>query len=379
MKKLLYSTTLLLLLLHPFLKGYSHEITFCGEKIPVTKDFVSKKLMNIIRQQVPYVNMVELRRNANQYFKIVEAYLKATGLPEDFKYLAIVESGFTQAVSPKGATGFWQFMEPTAKEYGLTVNESIDERNDIYKSTYAACRQLANYYNSIAREFKVYSWVLTAAAYNFGIGNMGKEIRRQGGDYFQMKLNEETANYVYKIIAVKELWEYPELYMKDFGYNLFSSGTTDLNKAPINNEHANPAEFSTMVVNVDVTKGNYPKELQAKELSKKELNETKNTVPEKAKIVRFIQAKITGKYNNFKEGGIISFTLVSDVQVGNKFTGRDNVIQGSGWFIDDRIFVDLGYGHHVVVYDKLDGHKGLNPSTLKRNVQVVLKVENSVN
>ena len=92
MKKLLYSTTLLLLLLQPFLKGYSHEITFCGEKIPVTKDFVSKKLMNIIRQQVPYVNMVELRRNANQYFKIVEAYLKATGLPEDFKYLAIVES-----------------------------------------------------------------------------------------------------------------------------------------------------------------------------------------------------------------------------------------------------------------------------------------------
>ena len=379
MKKLLYSTALLLLLLHASLKGYSHEITFCGEKIPVTNDFVSKKLMNIIRQQVPYVNMVELRRNANQYFKIVEAYLKATGLPEDFKYLAIVESGFTQAVSPKGAAGFWQFMAPTAKEYGLTVNESIDERNDIYKSTYAACRQLANYYNSIAREFKVYSWVLTAAAYNFGIGNMGKEIRRQGGDYFQMKLNEETANYVYKIIAVKELWEYPELYMKDFGYNLFSSGTTDLNKAPISSEHANPADFSTMVVNVDVTKGNYPKELQAKELSKKELNESKTNVPEKAKIVRFIQAKIMGRYKNFKEGGIISFTLVSDLQVGNKFTGRDNVIQGSGWFIDNRIFVDLGYGHNVVVYDKLDGQKGLNPSTLKKNVPVLLKVQNVVN
>ena len=379
MKKLLYSTTLLLLLLHPFFQGYSHEITFCGEKIPVTKDFVSKKLMNIIRQQVPYVNMVELRRNANQYFKIVEAYLKATGLPEDFKYLAIVESGFTQAVSPKGATGFWQFMAPTAKEYGLTVNESIDERNDIYKSTYAACRQLADYYNSIAREFKVYSWVLTAAAYNFGIGNMGKEIRRQGGDYFQMKLNEETASYVYKIIAVKELWEYPELYMKDFGYNLFSSKAADLNKAPANDELADATDFSTMIVNVDVAKGNYPKELQAKEVSKKELNETKTKVPEKATVVRFIQAKITGKHKNFQEGGIISFSLVSDLQVGNKFTGRENVIQGSGWFIDNRIFVDLGYDHNVVVYDGQDGQKGLIPSSLKKNVKVLLKVQNVVN
>jgi hypothetical protein len=100
-------------------------------------------------------------------------------------------------------------MKPTAEEYGLRVNEYIDERNDIYKSTYVACRQLADYYNGIASQFKIYSWVLTAAAYNFGIGNMSKAIRRQGTDYFQMELNNETANYVYKIIAVKELWEYP--------------------------------------------------------------------------------------------------------------------------------------------------------------------------
>lgn len=364
-----------------FFNGYAqvstHDIIFCGEKIPVSQDFISKKLMNVIRRQIPYVNLPELRRNANKYFSIVEAYLKATGLPEDFKYLAIVESGFKTAVSPKGATGFWQIMLPTAKEYGLTVNEFVDERNDIYKSTYAACRQLANYYNGIAKEFKIYSWVLTAAAYNFGIGNMGKAIRKQGKDYFQMNLNEETANYVYKIIAVKELWEYPELYMKDFGYNVFNAQAAGLIQNIANYNNTDAADFSTMVINVDAKSSNYPTQIKTKELSKNESNVKSSLLPvEQTKTVKFVTAIITGKYKKFKEGDIVSFTLVSDLQVGNRYTGKKNIIQGVGWVIDNRVFVDLGYEHNVIVYDQTDSQKGLTLASLKSKTPVLLKVHN---
>lgn len=377
MKEVVCKIACFLFLFTGFLKVYCHDIIFCGEKIPVSNDFVSKKLMNVIRRQIPYVNMPELRRNANQYFSIVEAYLKATGLPEDFKYLAIVESGFKTAVSPKGATGFWQIMLPTAKEYGLTVNEFVDERNDIYKSTYAACRQLANYYNGIAKEFKINSWVLTAAAYNFGIGNMGKAIRKQGKDYFQMNLNEETANYVYKIIAVKELWEYPELYMKDFGYNLFNSNVSVSKKIFGNNVNVDAADFSSMVVHVNEKTGNYPVQLKAREISKNEvIDKSPPPPPEKTKTVKFIQAAVSGKYKKFKEGDIVSFTLISDLQVGNRFTGRENIIQGIGWIIDNRIFVDLGYEHNVIVYDQLDNQKGLTLASLKSKTPVLLKVLN---
>src|SRR4051812_15907276 len=101
----------------------AHEITFCGEKIPVSDNFVAEKLMNIIRRQIPNVNLPALRERANKYFSTVEYYLEATGLPQDFKYLAIVESGFnTNLVSSAGATGFWQLMRPTAIEWGLSVD-----------------------------------------------------------------------------------------------------------------------------------------------------------------------------------------------------------------------------------------------------------------
>ncbi len=183
----------------------THEILLCGERIPVQNDFVATRLMDAIRKQVPVVNLPRLRARANEWFPVFEKYLFKHGLPLDLKYIPIVESGFSNATSPAGAAGFWQLMPATARDLGLTVNETVDERMDIIKSTDAACRLLKSYYNSIG------VWALTLAGYNFGIGNISKAMKKQGGNYFTMQLNPETALYVYKIIAVKELFEYPEL------------------------------------------------------------------------------------------------------------------------------------------------------------------------
>ncbi|MBK8786669.1 MAG: lytic transglycosylase domain-containing protein [Chitinophagaceae bacterium] len=201
----------------------AHEITFCGEKIPVADRFVSDKLMSIIKKQMNYGIISQLRQKENEYMKTIEYYLMKTGLPEDLKYVAIVESGLRNVVSPVGAAGFWQIMKPTAGDLNLIINGEIDERNDLNKSTYAACKLLANFYIKIRKDFHISSWVLTTAAYNYGIGNISKAIKRQGKNYFEMDLNKETAEYVYKIIAVKELLEYPELYMQGFGYNILTN------------------------------------------------------------------------------------------------------------------------------------------------------------
>jgi hypothetical protein len=134
-------------------------------------------------------------------------------------------------------------MAPTAIEWGLQVNAYKDERNDIYKSTIAALRELARTYKAISRDHKISSWVLTAAAYNFGIGRLYKKINTQGKNYFTMNLNPETAVYVYKIIAIKELFEYPELYMKNFDHNIFSSNPVKENGSHQNTSTDDKTDF----------------------------------------------------------------------------------------------------------------------------------------
>jgi hypothetical protein len=354
-----------------------HDIIFCGEKIPVENSFVADKLMNVIRQQIPNVNLAELRRRVKLYFPTVEYYLHETGLPDDFKYLAIVESGFqNQLMSSAGAGGFWQLMEPTARELGLTVNALIDERKDIHKSTHAACKVLAAYYLDIKKRYGISSWVLTAAAYNFGIGNMGKAISRQGKNYFQMDLNDETAKYVYKIIAVKELFEYPELYIKNFGYNVFNS------KNPASQMSAGSASdqqvFSQMKISVNEADGKHPDKLKVAEVVKngqtiqQVKTESADAVTGK---INYVSAEVKGKYKNFKDGDVISFELDDHLQVNNRFTGKGNIVQGRGWIIDDRIMVDLGYGRNVLLYDMSDS-RGLAFSSLKNKTSVILKVFN---
>jgi membrane-bound lytic murein transglycosylase D len=341
----------------------AHDIIFCGERIPVEDRFVSEKLMGILKKQINYVNVPSLRQRMNQYMGQVEYILRVTGLPDDFKYLAIVESGFkNNAVSGVGAAGFWQLMPPTARELGLIVNGVIDERNDFEKATYAACKVLANYYLYIRKRFGISSWVLTSAAYNNGIGNIQNAIKKQGTNYFNMQLNEETAAYVYKIIAVKELFQFPELYMKDFGYNIFN-----ITKASKTKGATEPDKVGGMTVKVNENDGDHPVNLTSRVNAKKVIKPDENKVT-------FVGAQITGKYKKFKDGDIISFILQDDLKVFNRFTAKGSVIQGRGWIIDDRILVDMGYNYNVLLLDTKN-EKGVALNSLKNKEFVLMKVD----
>ncbi len=346
-----------------FLNASAHEVTFCGEKIPVADRFVADKLMGFIKKQMNYGIISQLRQKDNEYMKTIEYYLMKTGLPEDIKYLAIVESGLRNVVSPVGAAGFWQIMKPTAGDLDLIINGEVDERNDINKSTYAACKLLASYYLKIRRDFRISSWVLTTAAYNNGIGNISKAIKNQGKNYFEMNLNKETAEYVYKIIAVKELLEYPELYMQGFGYNIFTSPKND-NTSNTKNDIEKLNLSGTITVKVDAMDGEHPDTLD------KKITRAKN---KNAGNEKYITAEINGKYKKFKDGNIISLTLKEDLQVLNRFTSKGMVIQGRGWIIDDRVVVDLGYDHYVVLMDN-QKEKGITMKSLKNKDNVLLKI-----
>jgi hypothetical protein len=148
---------------------------------------------------------------ANRYFPQIEPVLKRNLVPDDFKYLAVAESGLTQAVSPARAVGFWQLLKGTAQEYGLEVNAEIDERYHIGKSTDVACKYLIESYR------KYGNWTMTAASYNAGRRGMDRQIDRQKKEnYYDLLLNEETARYVYRVVALKLIMEDPAAY----GFNL---------------------------------------------------------------------------------------------------------------------------------------------------------------
>ncbi len=138
---------------------------------------------------------------------MIERILKEENIPNDFKYLAIIESGLQQAVSPVGAQGFWQFMPATAKIYGLKMTPEIDERLHIEKSTHAACR----YLKDAQRTFN--NWIHTTASYNRGVGGVLSDMKWQGTQhYFDTEQNSETGRYVYRLLAMKIIFENPEAY-----------------------------------------------------------------------------------------------------------------------------------------------------------------------
>lgn len=354
--------------------SFAHEIIFCGEHIPVENDFVAQKLMNVIRRQVPNVNFPELRRRVKENFPIVEYYLRETGLPEDLKYIAVVESGFTNITSSAGAQGFWQLMPSTAEDWGLSLSP-VDERNNIYKSTYAACKHLASNYLQIKKKYGISSWILTAAAYNYGISNMFKFINNQGKDYFSMSLNAETAAYVYKIIAVKELFEYPELYMRDFGYNLFSNIQRE--NIQVNPDKVDTGRFSSMEVAVKTAEVNYPDAVNIKEPARpgQEIFTEKPQVDRENKRYSYLLASIKGKYKNFEDGQLITIELLENLEVRGSFNRKGNLLLGNGWVIDNRVYINLGFDEHDVTLLDMNGVKGIELSSLKNKETVLLKVQ----
>lgn len=192
----------------------SNSYSFADEALPVNAT-VYRKLQNSLKKHnFRNVQSNILHAKAEKLFPIIEPILKAYGIPDDFKYLPLVESGLKEGVSPKGAAGLWQFMPGTARTYGLKVGKGIDERMNVQKSTRAACRYIKELYG----EFN--SWTLAAAAYNNGSVKLEKAINRQNEDnYFMMRLNRETGNYVYSLIAMKEIIGKPAKY----GYSEYYS------------------------------------------------------------------------------------------------------------------------------------------------------------
>jgi len=181
------------------------QLEFADETLPLGDARINGKMKKILASYA-YRNLQtnRLHRKAAEWFPIIEPILAAYGIPNDFKYVPLVESGLQGGTSPKGASGFWQFMPGTARTYGLKVNSKIDERKNLKKSTIAACRYIKELYSIFD------SWTLVAAAYNVGDVHMKRQINRQNQDnYFKMKLNRETGGYVYKLISMKEIMENP--------------------------------------------------------------------------------------------------------------------------------------------------------------------------
>lgn len=190
-------------LAHP---PYISNLHFAREYLPLgDQQIVSKMRQHLKDYSFEQVRTYRMHELAGRKLPIVEEILASYGIPADFKYIPLVESGLTSnATSIKGASGYWQFMPATARAFGLTVNEEVDERQDLVKSTHAAARYILALYD----EFE--NWTLAAAAYNVGSGSLRNTIRHQAEDnYFKLKLNRETSAYVYRLISVKEVIENP--------------------------------------------------------------------------------------------------------------------------------------------------------------------------
>ena len=184
------------------------KLDFAGEETPLKISDVKERLDRELLVNVNlHASTILAIKRANRAFPVIEPILKKNGIPDDFKYLAVIESGLVNVVSPAGARGIWQFMPDTAKERGMEVNENVDQRYDLEKSTQAAC----SYFLSAKGKFG--SWTLAAASYNGGMTGVNKQIDIQKvTNYYDLLLTEETSRYVFRILALKEIMENPVKY-----------------------------------------------------------------------------------------------------------------------------------------------------------------------
>ena len=184
------------------------QLNFCGESVPLDTFYVSEKLdREILVNTYWHSNALLLFKRANRWLPVIEPILKENGIPDDFKYLALIESGLQNITSPAGAKGYWQLMKKTAIQYELEVNKEVDERYNVEKSTIAACKYLNEAYNKFG------SWTLAAASYNMGMGGLNNRLtQQQVNSYYDLLLNEETARYIYRTLAIKVIFSNPSKY-----------------------------------------------------------------------------------------------------------------------------------------------------------------------
>lgn len=190
------------------MQSLPQEMSLFGESIVLDNFDIRERLdKEVIVNTYFHSSTVQILKRANRYFPLIEKILKDEGMPDDMKYLCVIESALKQATSPTGAKGFWQFMPATAEEYGMTINREIDERLDVEISTRAACA----YMRRANKKFD--DWIMASASYNCGVGGLSSKVQAQGvSDFFDLHLNNETSRYVFRIMALKLLLENPENY-----------------------------------------------------------------------------------------------------------------------------------------------------------------------
>lgn len=204
---------------------------FAGETIPTEDPEVFERLDRELSSNVYWQgNTLQIIKLSEKYFPIIEPILKENGVPDDFKYLAVAESGLRDVISPANAVGKWQFLKGTAQSYGLVVNDEIDERYHLEKSTKAACQ----YFN---QAYKLYgNWTAVAASYNMGMaGYQGKVNEQLEDNYYNLWLNSETSRYVFRIVAYKEIMNNPKAYgyIYNFGKDAYPNVFTEDKYLPI--------------------------------------------------------------------------------------------------------------------------------------------------
>lgn len=184
------------------------QLDFANEGVPLENILVSESLDREIHTNTYWhSNTFFYLKRANRWFPVIEKILKENGVPDDFKYLAVIESGLLNVTSPSGAKGFWQFMQKTGQDYALEISEDVDERLHLEKATLAACEYLKNAHDKFG------NWTLAAASYNMGKSGLTAQLAKQKADnYYDLLLNVETGRYVYRILAAKVIFENPENY-----------------------------------------------------------------------------------------------------------------------------------------------------------------------
>ena len=181
---------------------------FAGEEVPLEMFYVREALDRELSVNTYWhSSTLQLMKRSYRWFPMIDSILKKNGIPRDFRYLAVIESGLSNVISPSNAVGFWQFLKGTAKEYGLEVSKDVDERYNRVKSTQAACEYFLDSYEEFG------NWALVAAAYNAGKKGISRRMeKQQASSYYDMLLSDETSRYVYRILAMKLLRiPYPKL------------------------------------------------------------------------------------------------------------------------------------------------------------------------
>ena len=197
---------------HVYAPPIPDTLFFCGERVPLNLWYVREGLDRELVSNMYYQSstLFNIKRSA-RVFPTIERILKEEGVPEDMKYLCVIESGLQNVTSPAGANGYWQFMKTTGQKYGLEITDEVDMRNDLEASTRAACQYLKYLRQRLG------NWTNAAAAYNCGENGLEKRLGNQRQDsYYDLLLNKETQRYVYRILALKLIMQHPQ----DYGYTV---------------------------------------------------------------------------------------------------------------------------------------------------------------